>query len=231
MEKIQGNLWVYLLFIAPFFFASLYSEDKEYVSKLLASAPLSDRRLVTAKIVWTLLLASIIYWIPLGIVWAHDLILNPTPVDFSLPYAMLAPRTALDAFSISSGLIYLFLLGYVEMICLGLLFLLISQMSQNTITATFLCLAPAVVAYFGPAFLLSYFPQSVWVSYLFNFLLLTPVGFLSSQIPNDIYLMDNNFLKLGTLASYHLQAISSLVLIGVIVFLLYFNGRRCFRQI
>ncbi len=40
MEKIQGNLWVYLLFIALFFFASLYSEDKEYVSKLLASAPL-----------------------------------------------------------------------------------------------------------------------------------------------------------------------------------------------
>lgn len=229
LRAVIEKLWFAYLLISPLIFASIYAYDKYYISALLAAAPQSGMPYLRAKVRVSLLLGTLIYWLPILTLLIFYLSKTNFLAELSLPYYYISPLSSWDV-NIGQGLCWLVLSGFIQFIYLILIFILISQSTRYILVAGLAGFVYSGGAIFGLTWLLPYFDRSPIVRWLVTIWALTPSGALSHVVRHD-YFYPSNFLgALTSIKDYNLPLITSTLVMIPLLWLIYTRRRRCYQD-
>ena len=227
-KKIIHKLWNYYLLIVPILFSGIYAYDKEHITSLLATCSESGKSYLFAKVKVTVLLGTILFWLPIIGVFIYFVSNTNFLQELSLPYYYVAP---LSSWSLNTGqaLSWLVFSSFIQYIYVLLIVIFISQSSPTLLVSALANLLYAGGSVFILNQLVPLFHQSFVVKLLVSLWGLSPAGALSSSLRHD-YAYPRNFLDLPFLKDYNLPLVSSTFLMILISFLLYQRRRSCYRK-
>lgn len=229
LSAVIGKLWFAYLLISPLLYASIYVYDKYYISALLAAFPKSGTPYLRAKVGASLLLGTLIYWLPILTLLILYISKTNFLTELSLPYYYISPLTSWDV-TIEQGLCWLILSGFIQFLYLIMIFILISQSTRYILVAGLAGFVYSGGAIFGLTWLLPYFDRSPIVHWIITFWALTPSGALSHVVRHD-YFYPSNFLgSLTFLKDYNLPLVTSTLVMIPLLWLLYIRRRKCFQE-
>lgn len=229
LDAVMGKLWYADLLLMPLLFASIYSYDIYFISPILAAAPRSGALYLRAKAGASLLIGTILYWIPLLILLAFYTLKTNFLMELNLPYYYISPLTSWDM-SIGNGLSFLVLSGFIQFLYLIIIFMLISQSTRFSLVSAVAGFLYSGGAIFLLTWLLPYFNHSEIAHWLITIWALTPAGALSYVVRHDYFYPDNFLGFLSFLKDYSLPLFTSTIFMIPLLCLLYHRRRSCFRD-